>query len=73
MKKERDYFNLPYILSLVLTIIPITSWIMGAVLRLREQAPIAFVVRLLFGYVIWIIDILWMVLHRAVFRFLSVI
>ena len=71
MKKKNDYFGLPYIVSLIIAIFPLTSWIVGAILRLKEEAPIAFVVRLLFGYIIWLIDIVWMILHRAVFRFLS--
>lgn len=71
MKKKNDYFGLPYVVSLILVIFPLTSWIVGAILRFKEEAPIAFVVRLLFGYVIWLIDVTWMILHRAVFRFLS--
>lgn len=73
MKKKSDYFGLTYIVSLILAIFPLTSWIIGAVVRLKEEAKIAFVVRLLFGYLIYFIDLLWMILHKAIFRFLSVV
>ena len=73
MKKKNDYFGLTYIVSLILAIFPLTSWIIGAVVRLKEEAKIAFVVRLFFGYLIYFIDLLWMILHKAIFRFLSVV
>ena len=31
MAKRSDYFGLGYIVSLILAIIPVTSWILGAV------------------------------------------
>ena len=73
MKKQNDYFGLSYVISLIFSIIPVTAWVLGAVQRFKEEAYIAFVVRVLFGYVIWLIDIVWMILHKAIFRFLSVI
>ena len=73
MKKKNDYFGLPYVVSLLLTIFPLTSWIIGAIARFKEEAYIAFVVRIFFGYIIWLIDVVWMILHKAIFRFLSVV
>lgn len=35
-KRKSDYFGLGYIVSLILAIIPVTSWILGAITRFSE-------------------------------------
>ena len=74
MAKKRDYFGLEWIVSLILAIIPFTSWICGAVTRLKEGAIIAFVVRLIGGFtVIWILDLICMILNKKICRFLFIV
>ena len=74
MAKKKDYFGLDWIVSLILAIIPFTSWICGAVTRLKEGAIIAFVVRLIGGFtVIWILDLICMILNKKICRFLFIV
>lgn len=35
-KRKGDYFGLGYVVSLILAIIPVTSWILGAATRFKE-------------------------------------
>lgn len=72
-KKSKDYFGLPWITSLILAIIPVTSWLFGAVTRFQEGKPVAGIIRLLLlGWnVIWIIDILCVLLQGKILRVLK--
>ena len=72
-KKSKDYFGLPWIISLILAIIPVTSWLFGAVTRFQEGKPVAGIIRLLLlGWnVIWIIDILCVLLNKRILRVLK--
>lgn len=47
---KSDYFGLSYIVSLILAIIPVTSWICGAVTRFQEGKIVAGLLRLLLGW-----------------------
>lgn len=72
-KKGKDYFGLSYVVSLILAIIPITSWICGAVTRFQEGKIVAGIIRLIFGWnIIWILDIIFMLVNRQIFRLLNV-
>ncbi len=69
MAKKSDYFGLGALLSLILAIIPVTSWLLGALTRLKEGDIIAFVIRLVFGFnIVWVLDLIFMVLGRRIFR-----
>ena len=71
MAAKKDYFGLSWIVSLVLAIIPFTSWICGAITRLQEGKIVAFLVRLLLGWgIIWILDLVFMILQHKIFRIL---
>ena len=71
-KKKNDYFGLSRIVSLVLAIIPFTSWICGALTRFQEGKPIAALIRLFFGFnLVWAIDLILMVLNGEIWRFLD--
>ena len=72
-KKGKDYFGLPWIISLILAIIPVTSWLFGAVTRFQEGKPVAGIIRLLLlGWnVIWIIDILCILFTKKILRVLN--
>ncbi len=74
MAKKGDYFGLEYIVSLILAIIPFTSWICGVVTRLKEGAIIAAIVRLIGGFtLIWVLDLICMVLNKRICRFMFII
>lgn len=72
-KSSKDYFGLDYIVSLILTIIPVTAWICGAITRLQEGKIVAGLIRLIFGFnIVWILDIVFMVLNHRIFRLLNI-
>ena len=69
---KRDYFGLGYILSVILAIIPITAWICGIITRFKEGKLIAAILRIFFGcWIIWICDLVFMILHKKIFRILN--
>ncbi len=71
MASKSDYFGLSWIVSLVLAIIPVTSWICGAITRLQEGKIVAFLVRLLLGWgIIWLLDLVFMILNKSICRIL---
>ena len=71
MAKKSDYFGLGYLVSVILAIIPVTSWICGAITRLQEGNIVAFLIRLIFGFnIVWILDLIFMVLNKKIFRLL---
>ncbi|MDY6024170.1 MAG: hypothetical protein SPJ19_05160 [Candidatus Borkfalkiaceae bacterium] len=73
MAKKSDYFGLGYIVSLILAIIPVTSFLLGAVTRFTEGKIVAGILRLVLGWnVIWILDIVFMVLNHRIFRVLNI-
>ena len=72
-KASKDYFGLDGLVSLILAIIPFTSWICGAFTRLKEGKIIAFIVRLIGGFnVIWILDLICMIFNKRICRILNV-
>lgn len=73
-KTNKDYFGLSYIVSLILTIIPFTDWVCGFVTRFQEGKIVAGIIRVIpvFGFVIWILDIVFMLTQRQIFRLLNV-
>lgn len=73
MAKKSDYFGLGYIVSLILAIIPVTSWLLGVVTRFTEGKIVAGILRLLLGWnVIWILDIVFMALNHRILRVLNI-
>jgi len=73
MAKEKDYFGLSWIVSLILAIIPITSCVLGVVTRIKEGHIVAGILRLLVGWnIIYVLDIICMVLKQRIFRILSI-
>ncbi len=73
MAKKNDYFGLGRIVSLILAIIPVTSWILGAVTRIIEGKWVAGILRILLGWnIIWVLDIIYMVIYKHIFRILNV-
>ena len=73
MAKKGDYFGLGYIVSLILAIIPVTSWICGAITRFAEGKIVAGLIRLIFGFnIVWIIDIILMIVSKHILRLIPV-
>ncbi len=73
MAKKSDYFGLSYIVSLILAIIPVTSWILGAITRFSEGKIVAGILRLVLGWnIIWILDLVFMILKKSIFRVLNI-
>ena len=72
MAKKSDYFGLGYLVSVILAIIPVKSWLCGAVTRFQEGKPIAGLIRLIFGWnVIYVLDIICMILSKKILRILD--
>ena len=73
MAKNKDYFGLDWIVSLILAIIPITSCICGVITRLKEGCIVAAILRLIVGWnIIYILDLVFMILNKRIFRILSI-
>lgn len=73
MASKKDYFGLSWIVSLVLAIIPFTSWICGALTRFQEGKIVAGIIRLVFGWnVIYVLDLILMILSHKILRILNV-
>ena len=72
-KKGKDYFGLPWLVSLILAIIPVTAWLFGAVTRFQEGKFLAGILRLLLGWnIIWIIDIILVLFTGKILRLLNI-
>ncbi len=73
MANKSDYFGLSYIVSLILAIIPFTSWICGAITRFTEGKIVAGIVRLIgLGFILWIVDLILMIVSKHILRLLPV-
>ena len=71
--KKGDYFGLSYIVSVILAIIPVTSWVLGWLTRFSEGKIVAGIIRLIFGWnIIWILDIIFMILQKHILRLLNI-
>lgn len=73
MAKKGDYFGLPYIVSVILAIIPVTAWICGFLTRFSEGKIVAGLIRLIFGFtIVWIIDLILMIVSKHIMRLLNI-
>ncbi len=71
-KKGKDYFGLDYIVSVILAIIPVTSWICGFVTRFQEGKIVAGLLRLFLGWnIIWFLDLVFMLLKKQILRVIN--
>ena len=65
----RDYFGLPWVVSLILAIIPFTSWVFGFATRFSEGHWVCGLFRLIFGWnIIWILDLIFMIFTHRIFK-----
>ena len=72
MAKKHDYFGLDYIVSLILAIIPVTAWICGIVTRFQEKRYVAGIIRIFGGWLIWVLDLIWMIWKKQICRLLNI-
>lgn len=71
-KRKSDYFGLGYVVSLILAIIPVTSWILGFVTRFMEGKIVAGLLRLILGWnIIWIADLICMIVKKSILRLIN--
>lgn len=72
MASKKDYFGLDWIISLVLAIIPFTAWICGIITRFQEGKIVAGIIRIFGGWLIWILDLIFMIMNKSIFRILDI-
>lgn len=73
MANKSDYFGLPYIVSVILAIIPVTAWVCGWITRFSEGKIVAGLIRLIFGFtIVWIIDLILMIVSKHIMRLIPV-
>lgn len=66
-KASVGYFGLSYIVSLILAIIPITSWVCGFITAIQRGNILGAVIRFFLGFnIFWIIDLVTMIIHKKV-------
>lgn len=72
MAKKTDYFGFGKIVSLILAIIPFTAWIFGIIIRFQEGKIVAGIIRIFGGWLIWVLDLVFMIMSRHIFRLLNI-
>lgn len=71
-KRKSDYFGLSYVVSVILAIIPVTSWVCGFVTRFMEGKIVAGILRLVLGWnIIWIADLICMIVKKSILRLIN--
>ena len=71
-KVSKDYFGLAWIVSLILAIIPVTSWILGVITRFSEGKIVAGIIRIFGGWLIWLLDLICMIFSHHICRILNI-
>lgn len=71
-KKSADYFGLGRLVSIILAIIPFTAWILGVVIRFQEGKIVAGIIRIFGGWLIWLLDLIFMVKDNKICRLLNI-
>ena len=73
MAGKSDYFGLSYIVSVILAIIPVTSWFCGIITRIQDGKIVAAIIRIFFGFnIIWICDLILMIVSKHILRLLNI-
>ena len=71
-QSSKDYFGLSWIVSLILAIIPFTSWLLGMITRFKEGKIVAGIIRIFGGWLIWIFDLICMIFSHHICRILNI-
>ena len=70
-KTKGDYFNLGWVASLILAIIPLTSAVCGIITRFKEGKIVAGILRIVLGWnVIYFLDLFYVIFTRKICRLL---
>ena len=73
MAKNSDYFGLGRLVSIILAIIPVTAWLLGAVTRFKEGKIVAGIIRVIgLGFILWVIDLVLMIMNGRILRLLNI-
>ncbi|MFA6755926.1 MAG: hypothetical protein WCR97_05510 [Bacilli bacterium] len=68
---KHDYFGLNRIVSIILAIIPVTSFVCGVVTRFMDGKIVAGILRIVFGWnIIWLVDLILMIVSGHILRIL---
>lgn len=65
-KRQRAYFGLGWVVSLILAIIPITSVICGIIVRAQRGNILGLVLNIILCPVFWIIDLVTMIAMKDI-------
>ncbi len=69
---KADYFGLNRLISIILAIIPVTSWICGVITRISEGKIVAGILRIFLGFwIVWLIDLILMIANGRIWRLLN--
>lgn len=71
-KVSKDYFGLDWIVSLILAIIPFTAWLCGVITRFQEGKIVAGIIRIFGGWLIWVLDLIFMITQHKICRLLNI-
>ncbi len=72
MAGKSDYFGLGYVVSLILAIIPFTAWLLGVITRFQEGKIVAGIIRIFGGWIIWVLDLIFMITNKHICRLLNI-
>jgi hypothetical protein len=73
MAGKSDYFGLNRVVSIILAIIPVTSWICGFVTRFMDGHILAGILRLIgLGFILWIVDLILMCMNKGILRLIKI-
>ena len=67
-KRQKAYFGLPWIVSVILAIIPFTCWLLGILTCIERKKWLGAILRalgMLFG-ILWICDIVTMLVSKDI-------
>lgn len=64
--RQRAYFGLGWVVSLILAIIPFTSWILGIIVRFQRGNILGGILNIPFGFIFWIIDLVTMITQKDI-------
>ena len=71
-KKGKYYFGMPWLLSVIFAIIPVTSWLFGFITRIKEGKIVAGILRIFLGWnIIWLLDLIFILFKKQIFRILN--
>ena len=70
-KKKRDYFGLDRLISIILASIPFTAWLLGIITRFQEGKYVAGIIRIFGGWLIWILDLVYMITQDKICRLID--